>query len=138
VARSLIANEQELAASFYGKFFARNLNLYLLRRRPDQWRDLQSSRRRVDDQEHSATLPAKLPALKAEKTIDKRKRKNRSEDEIDVLFGERLGKKTEKAVVFSVDVGSASPDTTKTRRAHVLQNGGLEQNFGAIRSGPKK
>ncbi len=35
-------NEPELAASFYGKFFAKNLNLYLLRHRPEEWRNLQS------------------------------------------------------------------------------------------------
>jgi len=69
--------------------------------------------------------------------MDKRKRKNRSEDEIDVLFDERLGKQTKKAAIFSVDVASASFETPKTRQAQV-QNGDLEQVFGAIRSGSRK
>lgn len=82
-------------------------------------------------------MPAKLSSPKAKKTIDKRKRKNRSEDEIDVLFDERLGKPTKKAAVFSVDVASASPETPNTRQAHV-QNGDLEQVYGAIRFGSRK
>ncbi|KAF8894312.1 armadillo-type protein [Mucidula mucida] len=39
IARSVMDQEQALAASFYGKYFARGLNLYLLRKKPYEWRD---------------------------------------------------------------------------------------------------
>ncbi|KAG8801311.1 Nucleolar protein 9, partial [Serendipita sp. 400] len=38
IARSLIPHQQTLAASYYGKFFAKKLQLSLLLRKPDEWR----------------------------------------------------------------------------------------------------
>ncbi|KAG8813556.1 Nucleolar protein 9, partial [Serendipita sp. 401] len=38
IARSLIPHQQTLVASYYGKFFAKKLQLSLLLRKPDEWR----------------------------------------------------------------------------------------------------
>ncbi|KAG8834892.1 Nucleolar protein 9 [Serendipita sp. 399] len=38
IARSLIPHQQSLASSYYGKFFAKKLQLSLLLRKPDEWR----------------------------------------------------------------------------------------------------
>ena len=43
IARSLIPHEHTLAGSFYGKFFARNLNLHVLQRDPERWKSLQAA-----------------------------------------------------------------------------------------------
>ncbi|KAF8314735.1 ARM repeat-containing protein, partial [Clavulina sp. PMI_390] len=45
IARTLIPHENSLAGSFYGKFFARNLHLTLLRRKPEEWRKMQLQQR---------------------------------------------------------------------------------------------
>ncbi|KAK4689724.1 nucleolar protein 9, partial [Tremellales sp. Uapishka_1] len=41
IARSLIPEATALSNSTYGRFFAKKLNLHLLQRRPDEWRELQ-------------------------------------------------------------------------------------------------
>ncbi len=41
IARSLIPDSIKLSNSQYGRFFARKLNLHLLERRPDEWREAQ-------------------------------------------------------------------------------------------------
>lgn len=128
--------EQDLASSFYGKYFARNLNLYLLRRRPDQWRDNQSSRRHVEDKGPSAIYSETISSTNATAAIDRRKRRNRTEDEIDVLFDEKFGKMTKKAALF-VGIPSANSNTSKIQHSQE-QDGGLEQIFGAIRSVSEK
>jgi nucleolar protein 9 len=136
IARSLVNQEQALAASYYGKFFARNLNLYLLQRRPEDWRNLQSERKRAQDQEKLQTAappPAKHePAPQPES----RKRKSHPENEIDALFNEKLGKRIKKAAL------SESAGTTDVSfDAHPVKkekNGDkdLQQVLGAIRSAP--
>ncbi|KAF9268292.1 hypothetical protein L218DRAFT_918805 [Marasmius fiardii PR-910] len=121
IARSVIPHEQSLIASFYGKFFSRNLNLYLLRRRPDEWRSLQSqtkaqitatqaaekgtlsphvgSKAAADSKEETASEPQ--PERKKEK---KRKRKTEMEggDEIDQVFARAPLKKFKGSVPAAV------------------------------------
>lgn len=134
----MISKEQELAASFYGKFFAKNLNLYLLRRRPEEWRNLQSGRRQ---QEKSNTTQSAKDQVKppTEGVFEDRKRKNRSEDDIDALFNDRVGKK--KKVSLSV-IPSASSNVSSGKLRSESDSKGvedreLEQVLGAIRLAPK-
>ncbi|KAH6888360.1 armadillo-type protein [Coprinopsis sp. MPI-PUGE-AT-0042] len=118
IARSLIKHEQNLAGSFYGKYFARKLNLFLLQRRPEEWRNLQSQKKAHADQQAQAQIPqqgqhqngAKSNA-KGNHTADggenadhnttsppnaaKRKRDNEIED----LFDAALGRKIKKAAL---------------------------------------
>ncbi|KAK0436050.1 armadillo-type protein [Desarmillaria tabescens] len=46
IAWSMMDYEQSLAASFYGRFFVRALNLYVLKKRPGEWRDLVGNTRK--------------------------------------------------------------------------------------------
>jgi len=127
-----VAQEQFLAGSFYGKFFARNLNLYLLQRRPEDWRNLQSERKRT--QEHQQKQQIQLPPeSKPPETrlTDARKRKSRPEDEIDALFNDKLGKRIKKAAL--VDDIQAEPPSVKSTK---VEDQGLEQILGAIRVAP--
>lgn len=84
IARSVMDNEQDLAASFYGKYFARALNLYLLRKKPNEWRDI------VGRQNHKVdgvTVPIKDgPPKPAVAEVQVAKKRKHEEDEIDVLF----------------------------------------------------
>ncbi|KAF7313483.1 hypothetical protein HMN09_00504200 [Mycena chlorophos] len=114
IARSLIPQESFLAGSFYGKFFARNLNLYLLQRRPDEWRTMQANKSKPAALAPPPTTPT-LPEKPADATplpTKKRKRDREKEgpkDEIDELFAGTLGKKVKRAALAS----EATPETAK-------------------------
>lgn len=125
IARSLIPHEQLLAGSYYGKFFARNLNLYLLQRRPTEWKELQASRKAATQLD---TTTKKVESKATSSKIGSGKRK-RSEHEIDTLFDSALGKKTKKGALAA---GTAE-DQTSVRPAER----GLEDVLGAIRAAPK-
>ena len=141
IARSLITKEQALAASFFGKFFARNLNLYLLQRRPEEWRNLQSERKRSKEQHVAPTEPAlKIEASTEPAPSDKnRKRKARPEDEIDALFNTKLGKKTKKAALSETTSTLDGPSEVIVVKdvAARKDDKELEQVLGAIRLAPK-
>ncbi|RDB20532.1 Nucleolar protein 9 [Hypsizygus marmoreus] len=112
IARSLFSHEQFLAGSYYGKFFARNLNLYLLQRRPDEWKTMQADRKRLQDQANKPAPPltpaavttTTSPTLESQPRSAKRKRHTQPEDEIDAVFNATLGKRIKKAAL-----GDAAP-----------------------------
>ncbi|KAF9026524.1 ARM repeat-containing protein, partial [Hymenopellis radicata] len=100
IARSVMDQEQALAASFYGKYFARGLNLYLLKKKPYEWRDF------VTGQAHKTEVAKPVEkqesvVVKAETTSPKKKRKQ-EEDEIDVLF--KKAKKSHKGALEGSEV----------------------------------
>ena len=154
IARSLVRHERDLAASFYGKFFARRLNIHLLLRDPEQWKNLQinvrssaqpqamqESRPVSTAQSHTATPdPQNAPAKLS------KKRKARVEDEIDQLFEEKLGKKVKKA---GLGVDASAPSAPKVnqkvevkekkRRKHdaAAEDRDLQDVLGAIKAAPK-
>ncbi|KAF9004819.1 armadillo-type protein [Cyathus striatus] len=155
IAGSLFAHELTLAGSFYGKYFARNLNMYLLKRKPDEWRSMQAERKNQSTMEPLSkavkalsTEPTKseaapLPPMSESK---KRKRKSHPEDEIDALFDSALGKRVKKAALGDhVDV--PKPDAiskTKTekdekskKKERRKDDDGLQDVLGAIRAAPK-
>ncbi|PPQ83657.1 hypothetical protein CVT25_006263, partial [Psilocybe cyanescens] len=165
IAKSLVSQEQALAASFYGKFFARNLNLYLLQRRPEDWRNLQSERKRTQEQQEkeqekqnaaspevAAPQKQKPAAVVEDMPTQSRKRKSRPENEIDALFNEKLGKRIKKgalasnvaAAAYVPEVPSAvSPNKKKKEKKQVAEKEGeededreLQQVLGAIRFAP--
>ncbi|CAA7270741.1 unnamed protein product [Cyclocybe aegerita] len=144
IARSLISNEQDLAASFFGKFFARNLNLYLLQRRPDEWRNMQSEKKRVSEPDLSKLWPTQsgaslTPLEESPALLDndkKRKRKSRPRDEIDELFSSALGKRSKKAALADVPLTRAAITKPSKSKDEPTDNS-LEQVIGAIRSAPK-
>ncbi|GLB33404.1 putative ARM repeat-containing protein [Lyophyllum shimeji] len=126
IARSLFMHEQFLAGSYYGKFFARNLNLYLLQRRPDEWKTMQADKKRALDQANKpspapAPTPAKAsaPASPAEKSA-KRKRHAQPEDEIDAVFSASLGKRIKKTALGDVASSDAPGPPMKCRQRPAL------------------
>ncbi|KZT66809.1 ARM repeat-containing protein [Daedalea quercina L-15889] len=140
IARSLLPHEHFLAGSFYGKFFARVLNLQLLKRDPDRWQDVQSG---ASASASASTIahptinaPAKLTqaqpapkavALQQEQTAEntselpgkpkKRKRKLQQEDEIDALFEATLGRKVRKGELKSTESDEKGVRSEKDVRA---------------------
>lgn len=143
IARSLFAHEQFLAGSFYGKFFARNLNLYLLQRKPEDWKNLQSQLKLSSSQptnstaiESSNETPAQLaPSQKPRK----RKRETRPETEIDALFNASLGKRIKKGVLEPEQAPSTVKGITGEHLAisHSVKDTALDDVLGAIRAAPK-
>ncbi|KAJ3752248.1 hypothetical protein EV360DRAFT_13609, partial [Lentinula raphanica] len=89
IARSVLPHEQTLAASFYGKFFARKLDLYLLKRRPEEWKtgQVRKARKKANMIPSTTfttfTTSTDPPSFTSSK---KRKREDRVKDEIDELF----------------------------------------------------
>lgn len=149
IARSLIPHERILVASYYGKFFARNLNLYLLRKDPEQWKNTQTTNKTAASaQGTSSTKPTHTPVLpgvtltdgqdardtatKPESVLHKakeKKRKNRPDDEIDQLFDKQLGKKVRKAELTDKIKSKDTPVDGGDNSAADL---GLDAVFGAM------
>ncbi|KAG6885129.1 hypothetical protein C0993_005707 [Termitomyces sp. T159_Od127] len=138
IARSLFVHEQSLAASYYGKFFARNLNLYLLRRRPNEWKTMQVDRKRAQEATNkssalSDSVPDPGPHLDVVRQSAKRKRHVQSEDEIDAVFNASLGKRIKKAALSQ----SISREPEKMNVNQRGETDGLQTVLGAIKSAPK-
>ncbi|KAM5532714.1 hypothetical protein V8D89_013606 [Ganoderma adspersum] len=124
IARSLIPHEHTLAGSFYGKFFARNLNLHVLQRDPERWKSLQvavkDSAAAASGSNATPTQPRSKPSQKHEddsgeaspqetERSGKGKHKAGPQNEIDALFDATLGKKVKRAELAnaSADKGQA-------------------------------
>ncbi|KAI0092558.1 armadillo-type protein [Irpex rosettiformis] len=158
IARSLFSQESTLAGSFYGKFFARNLNLHLLKKDPEQWKAAQTkSRAAVSAQIEQRAHPIQPPPAKSPPSLvasnpstsleakKRSKRKHRAEDEIDKLFKEKLGKKVKKAaleqVTFSDDAEEDKGDNTSTKKRKKGEADGqrddLQEVLGAVKAAPK-
>ncbi|KAG2151818.1 armadillo-type protein [Suillus cothurnatus] len=103
----------------------RNINLYLLQRRPDEWRELQSQSK---SNSGSTTSPSTLPSAPSAIVQDysnsddaevshpsktSKKRRSRPEDEIDAVFNANLGGKVKRAAVSTA--GSSDKLIIKNR-----------------------
>jgi nucleolar protein 9 len=138
IARSLMPHEAFLAASPYGKFFARNLNLYLLQRRPDEWKTLQAEKKRAMLAPPSNFAQAAGSNTTGEASVSsshqKRKRKP-PEDPIDEVFNATIGKRVKKGVL---DPSDAFARRDRPRRVNERsQNSELRDVLSAIRAAPK-
>ncbi|KAF9076613.1 armadillo-type protein [Rhodocollybia butyracea] len=150
VARSLISQEQFLAGSYYGKFFCRNLNLYLLKSRPDEWKTFQSNKKKGITNSAASTSnnnsigtrtsildgepPNGLPSKK------KRKRETRAKDEIDELFDHvQLNKRSkgDKATAATPPTNYALDAISTKQSADRSVDNELKDVFSAIRDAPK-
>ncbi|KAI6033881.1 armadillo-type protein [Pisolithus microcarpus] len=136
IVRSIVPQEQSLAASYYGKFFARNLNIHLLKRRPDEWRQLQSNSKATANGEIAeqtgalAPTSSQLPSIASLPAVDKeassptrrsRKKRDLPADEIDVLFDTALGHKIKKAAVGQKPVAQGKQIPTDLQIQDVLE-----------------
>lgn len=104
IAKSLIEHEQFLAASFYGKFFARSVNLQLYQRRPGEWKTQQAKSKAQNNQSHPPAQvhsqpPVALPTKAKNSEVKSKSKRARDEkaDEIDQVFDEIMGKKRKVA-----------------------------------------
>ncbi|KIY61837.1 ARM repeat-containing protein [Cylindrobasidium torrendii FP15055 ss-10] len=97
IARSVMHQEQQLAASYFGKYFARALHLYVLRTKPAEWRDMMGKARKEELERQQGVEKAAKPVdatatapATAEPPVEKKKSKKRKaekdSDEIDSLF----------------------------------------------------
>jgi len=90
------------------------LNLYLLQRKPDEWRRSQTERRKkLDDikasvsptskesKESSGELAPQRSSVAEPASSQLKKKRKRQEDEIDALFSSSFGKKTKKGTLDS-------------------------------------
>ena len=153
IARSLIPHEMTLVGSFYGKFFARNLNLYLLKKNPEQWKTAQAARKAAlkiptasdEPKEPAATPQGPEKSAQAPPALKNKKRKARPTDEIDEVF-ETLGKKVKRAELKADEVDApAKTDTAKEakkekkrrKRDDDAKDKELEDVLGAIKAAPK-
>ncbi|KII96011.1 hypothetical protein PLICRDRAFT_34962 [Plicaturopsis crispa FD-325 SS-3] len=153
IARSLIPFESFLAGSYYGKFFARGLNLYLLQKRPDEWKALQAQRKAASAQATTAStaLPHAAVTSTPHTPASSQKRK-RPENEIDALFDATLGRRQKKSAIVAAedaeDNGSKLPTRTQnlkpekvpsvpTEKTRQGQGDDLSDVLGAIRTAPK-
>lgn len=154
VARSLIPFESQLAGSFYGKFFVRNLNLYMLQRRPDEWRNVQTQRRQqaLQQQQQIKETPSTAPQEVASTSTvaavveSKSRKRSKPSDEIEELFDKTLGKKIKKAALATeetkeVEVSKPAADAEKKSKKgkdkDKKKDNSLDAVLGAIKSAPK-
>jgi nucleolar protein 9 len=141
----LIPHEQFLAGSYYGKYFAKNLNLPLLRRQPEEWKNLQAAQRSNSnsDAHRSATTEAhhetqaqsKASALSpstSPQEADDRRRAVDTEDEIDALFDASLGKRVRRS---ALETGGTARDVT-IKSANAGRD--LEVLLSTIRAAPRE
>ncbi|EAU82466.1 hypothetical protein CC1G_08217 [Coprinopsis cinerea okayama7 len=155
IARSLFKYESQLAGSFYGKFFVRNLNLHLLQRRPEEWRNMQSQKKiqaeqaQARNQRSSKPAPAAVngtPGAESDATAPakpaKRKRA-KADNEIEELFDATLGRKIKKAALGD-GIGATSenketpkPEKAKKKDKSSGEDPSLAAVFGAIKAAPK-
>ncbi|PBK73207.1 ARM repeat-containing protein [Armillaria solidipes] len=87
IARSVMDHEQNLAASYYGRFFVKALNLYTLKRRPAEWRDMVGKAKAKEEEQVKPEVKVEEAEVKAEGAEKpKRKRKHEQVDEIEMVF----------------------------------------------------
>jgi nucleolar protein 9 len=153
IARSLFAHEQTLAASFFGRFFAKNLNLYMLKKDPEAWKSMQASKsakdapQKVDVAKTESQRTNATTANTKEPKAKKRKRELKPEDEIDKVFASTLGKKAKVSSLPQTNLSApekasepqqVSSDKHKDKTRSKTGDKDLNAIFGAIRSAPKE
>lgn len=99
IARSLIPSATQLAADAYGRFLAKKLELHLLQRRPDEWREKQLGLKHHFAHQKEARQSAEetqsgQQQAEEEREEPRKEKKKRKGDEIDEVFGKLEKKKT--------------------------------------------
>ncbi|TFK56028.1 ARM repeat-containing protein [Heliocybe sulcata] len=135
IARSLITHEQFLAASYYGKFFARRLRLPLLQRMPEEWKALQAGEPQgvaaTASVQHPSNLKPREPTKTAPNHKGKRKRDVKPEDDIDALFQKSLGQGVKRSALPEADGWPSKKAAPKT------EDGNLHDVLKTIHLAPK-
>ncbi|KAG8762568.1 Nucleolar protein 9 [Ceratobasidium sp. 423] len=139
IARSILPHEMTLSASYYGKYFARNLHLTMLKRDAAAWRDMQRDQKKAavgtSDVEAAKVAPkADINTNKntSNSTHTKKRKRPTEEDEIDALFS----KASNSRKVFGPSEDKVEPvPEPETTEAHDPQ---LNEVLGAIKKVSKK
>ncbi|CAL1702092.1 unnamed protein product [Somion occarium] len=147
IARSLIPHEHTLAGSFCSRFFARKLNLHLLQRNVDEWKDMQTNSKSTEQSKPQAPAsrvasapvpPTNVAEEPSTHKSQKRRRKDRTEDEIDELFDTTLGKKIKRAGLTDVEPAQVKTKSSEKKKiVEEVRDKGLKDILGAIRAAPK-
>lgn len=88
IARSLIPSATQLAADPFGRFMAKKLELHLLQRRPDEWREKQLGlKHHFAHQKEGRQGAQEAQQPQEEQPEEPKKEKKRKGDEIDEVFG---------------------------------------------------
>ncbi|KAG7096605.1 hypothetical protein E1B28_004022 [Marasmius oreades] len=153
IARSVLPHEQALIGSFYGKFFSRNLNLYLLRRRPDEWRSMQSSSKlgsgggqnkkkgegevadAIEDQEMAVVEPQEKFQPEKNKKRKRRDKVDAQGDEIDQVFS--LAPVKFKGPGLAIAHNNKGDHLQEEKLKMLDADPSLREVFNAIKSAPK-
>ncbi|EJD00848.1 ARM repeat-containing protein [Fomitiporia mediterranea MF3/22] len=148
IAKGLIPHETALVGSHYGKFFMRGLNLYLLKRNPEEWKTQQAqvsttaAKRHTEEVKHEQLLPASNIETSAAEKRRERKRKRKTgpglQDEIDELFTSAFGKRQKQC---STTIAEQDPTETQQMVAtpatkNISIDSELNSVLGAIRNAP--
>ncbi|CAE6532593.1 unnamed protein product [Rhizoctonia solani] len=137
IARSILPHEMTLSASYYGKYFARNLHLTMLKRDAASWRDMQR------DQKKAAAGMSNTQVAKPSPKVDTiptdtndsthtKKRKRATEDEIDSLFSKGSNSRKTLGPAEKKEELAPEPETIKTDDPQ------LNEVLGAIKKVSKK
>ncbi|KAJ1308926.1 hypothetical protein OPQ81_004611 [Rhizoctonia solani] len=140
IAKSILPHEMTLSASYYGKYFARNLHLTMLKRDAAAWRDMQRDQKKTaagtSMVEGAAKVPPKADINPSTETSDSKHTKKRKrvteEDEIDALFSKALNSR--KAFGPSKDKQDLAPDPEVSN----TDDPQLNEVLGAIKKVSKK
>ncbi|CAE6465333.1 unnamed protein product [Rhizoctonia solani] len=139
IARSILPHEMTLSASYYGKYFARNLHLTMLKRDAASWRDMQRDQKKAaagTSNVGAARVPPKAdtnPATNANDSTHTKKRKRPTEeDEIDALFSKASNPRKSSGPPKDKGEPTAEPETIKTDDPQ------LNEVLGAIKKVSKK
>jgi nucleolar protein 9 len=129
VAKSLIPHEHTLHGSHYGKYFAKKVNLHLLQRKPDEWRNIQSQSQNTQDRSFEQLDTRDRRSLPDARDSRKRKR-TEIVDEIDVVFENAFrGRRVRGSLIES---GRARAGATNDSHTDNMLQGVL----GAIKEAP--
>ncbi|CAE6396407.1 unnamed protein product [Rhizoctonia solani] len=140
IARSILPHEMVLSVSYYGKYFARNLHLTMLKRDPAAWRDLQRDQKKAATAANSTEATKVLPKTDVNPTTDindstrtkKRKRHAAGDDEIDALFSKASNSRKTFGPSESKEKSVTDTQTTKPDDPQ------LDDVLGAIKKVSKK
>ncbi|KIY48757.1 ARM repeat-containing protein [Fistulina hepatica ATCC 64428] len=158
IARSLFPHEYFLVGSHYGKFFLRKVNLNLLKRAPEEWKN-QMLRTKDPAPQATPAQTKELPSAKdanvegrpvepkkdaeAELQVDipprSAKKRRRHEDEIDHLFNSSTKTKGMKKAKLETALVDATEDahSAKDKAKEKAQDSALQAVLSAIQAAPK-
>ncbi|CAE6446036.1 unnamed protein product, partial [Rhizoctonia solani] len=135
IARSILPHEMTLSASYYGKYFARNLHLMMLKRDAAAWRDRQRDQKKaVAGTNNAEAVKIKVDATPtdANDSTQPKKRKRAAEDEIDALFSKASNARKTLGQAKDKDEPALEPETAK------VSDPQLNEVLGAIKKVSKK